>query len=104
MTSATPSRRQLLKTLGAGGALAASPALFSIAQAQAGPIKIGFPVPLTGAFSAEAQDQVRAAELAVKQFNAAGGYKGRLCELLVRDDKLNPGEAATRTLELIEKD
>jgi branched-chain amino acid transport system substrate-binding protein len=41
---------------------------------------------------------------AVKEFNAAGGYKGRLAELLVRDDKLNPGEAATRTLELIEKD
>ena len=97
-------RRRLLKTLGAGGALAASPALFNLAAAQAGPIKIGFPVPLTGAFSAEAQDQVRAAELAVKQFNAGGGYKGRQCELLVRDDKLNPGEAATRTLELIEKD
>ena len=100
----TTARRQLLKTLGAGGALAATPAWFNIAAAQGGPIKIGFPVPLTGAFSAEAQDQVRAAELAVKQFNAAGGYKGRQCELLVRDDKLNPGEAATRTLELIEKD
>ena len=47
---------------------------------------------------------MRAAELAVKEFNAAGGYKGRMAELLVRDDKLNAGEAATRTLELIEKD
>ncbi len=104
MTALIPGRRQWLKTLGAGGAVAASPLMFNIAQAQGGPIKIGFPTPLTGAFSAEAQDQVRAAELAVKEFNAAGGYKGRLCELLVRDDKLNPGEAATRTLELIEKD
>ena len=98
MTTALPSRRRLLQTLGAGSAVAASPLLFSTARAQGGPIKIGFPTPLTGAFSAEAQDQVRAAELAVKEFNAAGGYKGRLCELLVRDDKLNPGEAATRTL------
>ena len=104
MTVPTPNRRQWLKTLGAGTAVAASPALFNIASAQGGPIKIGFPVPLTGAFSAEAQDQVRAAELAVKQFNEAGGHKGRKAELLVRDDKLNPGEAATRTLELIEKD
>ena len=104
MTVPTPNRRQWLKTFGAGTALAASPALFNIARAQGGPIKIGFPVPLTGAFSAEAQDQVRAAELAVKQFNDAGGHKGRKVELLVRDDKLNPGEAATRTLELIEKD
>ena len=99
---ANPQRRQLL-TAGAA-ALVGAPALFNIAGAQGGPIKIGFPTPLTGAFSAEAQDQVRAAELAVKEFNAAGGYKGRMVELLVRDDKLNPGEAATRTLELIEKD
>ena len=97
-----PRRRQLL-TAGAAASLG-SPMLFNIAQAQSGPIKIGFPTPLTGAFSAEAQDQVRAAELAVKEFNAAGGFKGRKVELLVRDDKLNPGEAATRTLELIEKD
>ena len=47
---------------------------------------------------------MRAAELAVKEFNDAGGYNGQKAELLVRDDKLNPGEAATRTLELIEKD
>jgi len=101
-TSPNRRRRQLIAT---GAAAAASPMLFGIARAQAGdPIKIGFPVPLTGAFSAEAQDQVRAAELAVKEWNEAGGFNGRKCELLVRDDKLNPGEAATRTLELIEKD
>jgi branched-chain amino acid transport system substrate-binding protein len=94
-------RRQVLSQ---ASALAASPLLFNIAQAQGAPIKIGFPVPLTGAFSAEAQDQVRAAEIAIKEFNAAGGFNGRMAELLVRDDKLNPGEAATRTLELIEKD
>ena len=47
---------------------------------------------------------MRAAELAIKDFNEAGGFNGRKAELLVRDDKLNPGEAATRTLELIEKD
>jgi branched-chain amino acid transport system substrate-binding protein len=97
----TPRRRRLLS---AGTAVAASPFLFNIARAQGAPIKVGFPVPLTGAFSAEAQDQVRAAEIAIKDFNEAGGFNGRKAELLVRDDKLNPGEAATRTLELIEKD
>ena len=51
-------RRRMLAT---GTAVAASPFLFHIARAQGAPIKIGFPVPLTGAFSAEAQDQVRAA-------------------------------------------
>ncbi|GAA0533730.1 MULTISPECIES: ABC transporter substrate-binding protein [Pigmentiphaga] len=73
-----------------------------ISQAQS--IKIGLPVPLTGPYGAEAQDQVRNAELAVKEFNGAGGLAGRKAELLVRDDRLNPGEAATRALELIEKD
>jgi branched-chain amino acid transport system substrate-binding protein len=87
-----------------GAAVAVAPSLFNIARAQTTPIKIGFPVPLTGAFSAEAQDQVRCAEIAIKEFNESGGYNGRKAELLVRDDKLNPGEAATRTLELIEKD
>jgi len=98
------SRRQLLQLGAAGAAVGTAPFLFQIASAQTGNIKIGFPVPLTGAFSAEAQDQVRAAELAIKEFNDAGGFNGRKAELLVRDDKLNPGEAATRTLELIEKD
>ena len=96
-----PRRRAIV----AGGlAAAVSPGLFNLARAQGTPIKIGFPVPLTGAFSAEAQDQVRAAEIAIKEFNDSGGFDGRKAELLVRDDKLNPGEAATRTLELIEKD
>ncbi len=98
------SRRQLLQLGAAGAAAGSAPFLFNIASAQTTAIKIGFPVPLTGAFSAEAQDQVRAAEIAVKDFNDAGGFNGRKVELLVRDDKLNPGEAATRTLELIEKD
>ncbi|WP_296947486.1 ABC transporter substrate-binding protein [uncultured Massilia sp.] len=74
------------------------------AQPQSGPIRIGLPVPLTGPYGAEAQDQVRNAELAVKEFNDAGGLGGRKAELLVRDDKLNPAEAAARALELIEKD
>jgi len=98
------SRRHILVGGAAVAALDAAPALFNIASAQAGPIKIGFPVPLTGAFSAEAQDQVRCAQIAIAEFNESGGFNGRKAELLVRDDKLNPGEAATRTLELIEKD
>lgn len=100
-SSFNPGRRALIAS---GAAVVAAPAWLSLAQAQTTNIKIGFPVPLTGAFSAEAQDQVRAAEIAVKEFNESGGFNGRKAELLVRDDKLNAGEAATRTLELIEKD
>ena len=98
------SRRRLLTTVGAGAALAVSPFRVNLLQAEEATIKIGFPVPLTGPYGAEAQDQVRAAEVAIAEFNEGGGLNGRKAELLVRDDKLNPGEAATRTLELIEKE
>jgi branched-chain amino acid transport system substrate-binding protein len=98
------SRRRLLATVGAGAALAASPFRINLLRAEEANIKIGFPVPLTGPYGAEAQDQVRAGQLAVAQFNDAGGFNGRKAELIVRDDKLNPGEAATRTLELVEKE
>src|SRR4030088_3774180 len=98
------SRRRLLTMVGAGAALAASPFRINLLQAQEATIKIGFPVPLTGPYGTEAQDQVRAGQLAIAQFNDAGGLGGRKPELVVRDDKLNPGEAATRTLELVEKE
>lgn len=98
------SRRKLLATASAGAVLAVSPFRINLLQAQEATIKVGFPVPLTGPYGAEAQDQVRAAEVAIAEFNEAGGLNGRKAELLARDDKLNPGEAATRTLELIEKE
>jgi len=92
------SRRVLL------GSAAAGLAMPAVLRAQESTIKIGFPVPLTGPYGTEAQDQVRCAQLAVGEFNEAGGLSGQKAELLVRDDKLDPGEAATRTLELVEKD
>jgi branched-chain amino acid transport system substrate-binding protein len=98
------SRRRLLTTVGAGAVLAASPFRINLLQAQEATIKIGFPVPLTGPYGTEAQDQVRAAEVAIAEFNEGGGLNGRKAELLVRDDKLNPGEAASRALELIERE
>ena len=102
--SGSISRRRLLTTVSAGAALAVSPFRINLLQAQEATIKIGFPVPLTGPYGTEAQDQVRAGQLAIAQFNDAGGLNGRKAELVVRDDKLNPGEAATRTLELVEKE
>src|SRR6202167_6692460 len=95
------SRRKLIA---AASAAMAAPFAVHVARAQQPTIKVGFPVPLTGPYGAEAQDQVRAAQVAVAQFNDGGGLNGRRAELLVRDDKLNPGEAATRTLELVEKE
>jgi len=98
------SRRRLLATASAGAGLAVSPFRINLLQAQEANVKIGFPVPLTGPYGTEAQDQVRAAQLAIAEFNDGGGLGGRKAELVVRDDKLNAGEAATRTLELVEKE
>lgn len=99
------SRRVVLRgAAGMAAAAVAGPAYLRYARAQTGPIKIGFPVPLSGPYSSEAQDQARCAQIAIDMFNEAGGIKGRMAELLVRDDKLNPGEAATRAQELIESD
>ena len=59
--------------------------LSNIVHAQTkAPIKVGFPTPLTGPFGTEAQDQVRCAEIAIKEFNESGGLNGRMAELLVR--------------------
>ena len=105
ITTAGTSRRRVLQTAAAGAAAAAvSPFMFNIARGAGETIKIGFPVPLTGPYGSEAKEQARCAQIAVDEFNAAGGLGGRMAELLVRDDKLKPGEAATRTQELIEKD
>jgi branched-chain amino acid transport system substrate-binding protein len=56
--SFNPSRRTLVV---GGAAVAVAPAWMGIASAQTGNIKIGFPVPLTGAFSAEAQGRAAGA-------------------------------------------
>ncbi len=82
------SRRHMLAALGTGAGVMAMP---WIARAADDKIRIGFPTPLTGPFAAEAKDQVKSAELAVKQVNDKGGVNGRKVELLVRDDKLNGG-------------
>ena len=94
------SRRRMLV---AGAALAALPAPYVRSQ-PVGPIRVGFPVPLTGAYREEALDQVRAARVAIAMFNEQGGLAGRKAELLVRDDKLDPAVAIARTRELIEQD
>ncbi len=88
--------------LAAGAPFASAP--FATLRAEEPPIRVGFPVPVTGPYATEAADHVRAAQLAIAEFNESGGMGGRRAELLVRDDKLDPGEAATRAIELIEKD
>jgi branched-chain amino acid transport system substrate-binding protein len=68
------------------------------------PIKIGFPVPLSGIYGDYAKDQVNGAKLAVNEANAKGGILGRKVELLVRDDQLDVQVISQLAKELVEND
>src|SRR6267142_418318 len=93
-------RRQLLTTATAGETFLSFPAVLR-AQSK-DPLRIGFPLPLTGTFAAIAADMQRGAQLAMEELNAKGGVMGRKVEVLFRDDELKPAVGAQRTKELIE--
>jgi branched-chain amino acid transport system substrate-binding protein len=95
-------RRVFLTTATAGAAALAFPGVLR-AQGK-DPVRIGFPLPLTGPFAAIAGDMKQGAELAVDELNAKGGILGRKVELLIRDDQLKPQVGAQRTQELIERE
>ena len=67
-------------------------------------IKIGFPIPLSGATAVYGEPVLKGAELAVSEVNAAGGVLGKKLEILSRDSKANADEAVRLARELIIKD
>ena len=79
-------------------------ALTPLAAAAEGPIKIGFPIPLSGPTAVYGVPVLKGAELAVSEINAKGGVLGRKLELLSRDSKANADEAVRLARELIIKD
>lgn len=86
-------------------ALAGAAALLTPLAAKAeGPIKIGFPIPLSGPTAVYGEPVLRGAQLAVKEINEKGGVLGRKLELLPRDSKANADEAVRLARELIIKD
>jgi branched-chain amino acid transport system substrate-binding protein len=95
-------RRRFLATSTAAAATLGLPVALRAQSTE--PIKIGFPLPLTGPFGALAQDQQRGATLAMEELNARGGVLGRKVEVLFRDDQLKPATGAQRTKELIENE
>jgi branched-chain amino acid transport system substrate-binding protein len=85
------------------GILVALLGLDASAGAQA-PVRIGFFGPLTGPVAADGVAARQAAEMAVREINAAGGLLGKPAELIVYDDRLNSQEAVAIAHKLIEKD
>jgi branched-chain amino acid transport system substrate-binding protein len=77
--------------------------LVPAAASAADPIKIGYPMPLSGPASVYGVPIVKGAEMAVQEINAAGGVKGQKIELLTRDSKASADEAVRLARELIIK-
>ncbi|MFZ5789590.1 MAG: substrate-binding protein [Pseudomonadota bacterium] len=83
------SRRRVLKSMGAAGAVLAAPALIRRASA-AEPIRVGVISPLTGAWTVYGKAHIAGFELAVDEINKAGGVLGRQLEIVVGDSQTEP--------------
>lgn len=84
--------------------IAAAAALLSIglvAQAQTGPIRVGWMASLTGPLATAAIGINTGVQFAVDEINAAGGINGRKIELLTRDTAGDPNKAATFAQQLV---
>jgi branched-chain amino acid transport system substrate-binding protein len=98
------SRRRIIGTA-AGGGVAVITGFPAILRAQSrDPIKIGMPTILSGRFTQLGTTSRDAALLSIEAFNAAGGLSGRRLELVARDSKGRPDEAARVVRELLNND
>jgi branched-chain amino acid transport system substrate-binding protein len=100
---ASQQRRQVIKGSVAAFGLA-SIGLPAISLAQNKPIKIGMPTILSGRVAMLGEASRNAAIMAADTFNAAGGLNGRPIELVIRDSKGRPDEAARIARELVNSD
>ncbi|UPA24351.1 ABC transporter substrate-binding protein [Shinella oryzae] len=93
-------RRDLLKSAAATGALAATSGLAMPALAQGAPIKLGYVSPQTGPLAAFAE----ADKFIIDGFLAATKAAGLNYEVVVKDSQSNPNRAAEVAKELIVSD
>ena len=100
-----PRNRIDRRQFGLGAASAAAIAGFpAILRAQNAPIKLGMPTILSGRVAQLGISTSNAAQLSIDAFNAAGGLDGRPVELLLRDSKAKPDEAARVVRDLVNSD
>ena len=101
-----PKRRAVLQGAAAlaGAAGLSSLGFPAISLAQNKPIRIGMPTILSGRVAMLGQASSNAAIMEVEKFNAIGGLGGRKIELIIRDSKGQPQEAARVARELITSD
>ena len=99
-TAGLGKRRGFIK---AAGALTASAGLGFpfVSRAQNKPIRVGVPTILSGRVAQLGISSRNALAMEMEKFNAAGGLRGRKIELITRDSKGKPDEAANNTRHLI---
>jgi branched-chain amino acid transport system substrate-binding protein len=96
-------RRRFLK--GATAAAVAGAVGFpTIIRAQSKVIRIGMPTILSGRVAMLGNSARNAVMIEVEKFNAAGGLGGRQIEMVIRDSKGRPDEAARVSRELVNSD
>ena len=95
------SRRATLAMMGAGAVTFATP---WVARAQAKTIKVGMPTILSGRVAQLGTSSRNGVTLEVEKVNAAGGLAGRQIEMVIRDSKGQPQEAARVARELVNTD
>jgi len=93
-------RRRFIKAAGALTAAAGLGFPF-VSRAQNKPIRIGVPTILSGRVAQLGISSRNALAMQIEKFNAAGGLGGRKIELITRDSKGKPDEAANNTRHLI---
>ncbi|TMK02571.1 MAG: amino acid ABC transporter substrate-binding protein [Alphaproteobacteria bacterium] len=99
----TISRRSLLKSAAAVGALAASAEVFAPAIAQNKPVRIGILAPRSGIAAAPGENGIRATQWAVERFNAGGGIAGRKVELVIEEES-SPKDTIERFGKLVQQE
>lgn len=96
-------RRRVLASGVAAGAITLAAPYIRPSWAAGAPIKIGMVIPFTGSTGAYGPEMEKAAKLAVKTINDAGGLLGgRMIELFIEDSESNPTAGATATKKLLE--
>src|SRR5207245_9302160 len=86
------------------GALLAAALLVPFGASAQKPIKVGFPIILSGPGALFGEPASKGAQMFVDEINAKGGVLGRKMELVIRDTKGQPDEAVRVTREMILKD
>lgn len=91
----------------AGAAAVAAAAKYSSINVIAAPTKelvVGLNVPLTGPYSDQGADQLRAYRLAIEEINAHGGVMGMHLKESVGDDETKPPTAVANAERMIDRD